>query len=268
MMRPALMQLTTSDYLLWGLSTLLEITLCVLVVRRGLHRRLPFFTAYLVVVMTCGGLRWWAYARWGYGSWAAWYFSWITQAAMLVARSLVVAELCWSSLRAYRGIWALAWRLLCIVALLLLANAAINARGHANHINSFVWAAERGLELAAAVVLLSLLLISRHYQIPIEPVPRMVAFGLCFYSIIQVLNNSLMGEWLAHYVPWWSGIRVTSFQIALVIWLLALRKPLPAAAPAPTLLPQHVYDEVAPQVNYRLRVLNQRLLEVLKPWPG
>jgi len=262
------MQLATSDYLLWGLSTLLEIILCVLVVRRRLHHRLPLFFAYLVLV-TIHDILWsWVYARWGYGSWAAWYFSWIAQAAMLLARGLVVAELCWNSLRAYRGIWALAWRLLCVVALLLLANAAINARGHADHINPFVWAAERGLELAVAVVLLSLLLIGRHYQIPIEPVPRMIAFGLCFYSIIQVLNNSFMGQWLGHYVPWWNGIRLVSFQIALVIWLLALRKPLPAAAPAPTLLPQSVYDEVAPEVSYRLRVLNQRLLEVLKPWPG
>ncbi len=108
-------------------------------------------------------------------------------------------------------------------------------------------------------------LISRYYQIRIEHAPRVIAFGLCFYSLIQVLNNSFMAEWLAHYVPWWNGTRLASFQVALAIWLLALRRPLPSPAPAPALLPQEVYDELSPQMNYRLRVLNQRLLEILRP---
>ena len=264
-MYPALMQLTASDYVLWGLATFLELILCILVVRRGLYRRLPFFSAYLALAFASGILVWWAYHVLDYGSWAAWYFSRIVQGVVLVARGLVIVELCRVSLRAYRGIWALACRLLCAIALLLLVNATINARGHADHINAFVWAAERGLELAAAVVLLSLFLISRYYQIRIEHAPRVIAFGLCFYSLIQVLNNSFMAEWLAHYVPWWNGTRLASFQVALAIWLLALRRPLPSPAPAPALLPQEVYDELSPQMNYRLRVLNQRLLEILRP---
>lgn len=264
-MYPALMQLTASDYVLWGLATFLELILCILVVRRGLYRRLPFFSAYLALAFASGILVWWAYHVLDYGSWAAWYFSRTVQGVVLVARGLVIVELCRVSLRAYRGIWALACRLLCAIALLLLVNATINARGHADHINAFVWAAERGLELAAAVVLLSLFLISRYYQIRIEHAPRVIAFGLCFYSLIQVLNNSFMAEWLAHYVPWWNGTRLASFQVALAIWLLALRRPLPSPAPAPALLPQEVYDELSPQMNYRLRVLNQRLLEILRP---
>jgi len=152
-MYPALMQLTASDYVLWGLATFLELILCVLVVRRGLHRRLPFFTGYLVLLIVCDALHWWIYHRWGYGSWAGWYFSRTAQGVMFAARGLVVVELCRVSLRAYRGIWALAWRLLCAIALLLLVSAAINAREHADHLASFVQAGERGLELAAAVVI-------------------------------------------------------------------------------------------------------------------
>lgn len=259
------MQLYASDYALWGLATFLELILCILVVRRGIYRRLPFFSAYLALAFASGILVLWAYHVLDYGSWAAWYFSWTAQGVMLLARGLAVAELCWRGLRDYRGIWALAWRLLCAIALLLLVSAAINARGHTDHIASFVWAGERGLELAAAVMLLSLLIISRYYQIRIEHAPRLIAFGLCFYSLIQVLNNSFMGEWLAHYVPWWNGIRLASFQVALVMWIVALWRPLPVAAPAPALLPQTVYDELSPHLNYRLRVLNQRLVEILRP---
>src|SRR5712692_1811011 len=264
MMRPALMQLTASDHLLWGLASFLELILCVLVVRRGLHRRLPFFTGYLVLLILCDALHWWIYHRWGYGSWPAWYFSWTAQGVMFVARGVVVVELCRSSLRAYRGIWALTWRLLAALALALIVHAGLSAAGNRSWIAPFVLTAERGLELAAVGILVLLLAVCRYYEIRLEPVQKMILLGLGFYSAIQVLNNSFMREWLTQYFHWWNGIRLASFQVALVIWLLALRKPLPAVAPAPALLPQEVYDELAPQVNFRLRLLNQRLLEMLK----
>jgi len=258
------MQLTASDHILWAVGALLEVIVCVLIVRRGLYRRLPFFSTFVALDLASEVVVWWTYSRWGYGSWAAWYISWIMRGVLLLARAPVVAELCWSSLRAYRGIWALTWRLLCGVALLLLLNAALDASGNAHWMLQFVLTAERGLELAAAVILLSLLLISDYYRIRLEPVQRMVAVGLCFYSAVQVLNNSFMRGWLTQYVPWWNGIHLVSFQVALVIWWLAIRKPLPAVEQAPALLPRKVYDELSPRVNYRLRVLNQRLLEFLK----
>ncbi len=264
------MQLSSSDHLLWGAGTLLEVILCVLIVRRGLYRRLPFFSTYLALVFARSTLMWWAYRVLGYGSPSSFYIAWITQGILLLARGLAVAELCWSSLRAYRGIWALTWRLLAAIALALVVHAGLSAAGNRSWIAPFVLTAERGLELAAVGILVLLLAACRYYEIRLELVQKMILLGLGFYSAIQVLNNSFMREWLtqfSHSTPsfyLWNGIRLASFQVALVIWLLALRNPLPAAAPAPALLPQEVYDDLAPQVNYRLRLLNQRLLEMLK----
>lgn len=259
------MHLTPADYLLWWATALLELMLCALMVRRGLYRRLPFFSTYVALVFARATLVWWAYHFLGYDSRTAWHIAYVTEGVSLLARGLVVAELCWSSLRGYRGVWALAWRLLSVIALLLLLNAALDAHGRAYWIAPFILTAKRGLELAATAILLSLVIISRYYRIRLEPVQRMVALGLGFYSTVQALNDTFMREWLTQYFHAWNGIRLVSFQVALAIWLLALRKPLPATAPAPTLVPQSVYDELAPQVNYRLRVLNQRLLEILKP---
>lgn len=266
------MHLILSDYLLAGVNTLLEAALCVFIVRRGLYRRLPLFSAYVVWVLACTTLLWWTYRVLGYGSRAAWYIAYTTQGISLLARGLAVAELCWRNLRAYRGIWALAWRLLCAIALLLLCNAALDAQGNSAWIGPFVITAERSLELAVVGILVLLLGICRYYRILLEPVQRMIALGMGFYSTVQVLNNSFVREWLTQYFHlspyfhWWNAIRLTSFQVALVIWLLALRKRLPETAPAPTLLPQSVYDELSPEVNYRLRGLNERLLEILTRW--
>jgi hypothetical protein len=91
-----------------------------------------------------------------------------------------------------------------------------------------------------------------------------VLYGLGVYSAVQVVNNVALQPWLAAHYSVWYGIRVVSFQMALVVWALGLRRALPAAEPAPALLEPGTYEELAPQVSYRLRVLNDRLLAILR----
>jgi hypothetical protein len=63
----------------------------------------------------------------------------------------------------------------------------------------------------------------------------------------------------------WGTIRTSGDIISMGIWCYALRKPLPALARAPVLLPAEVYRELSPAVNLRLRAINDRLLEMMKP---
>jgi hypothetical protein len=63
----------------------------------------------------------------------------------------------------------------------------------------------------------------------------------------------------------WGSIRASGDIISIGIWCYALRKPLPAPAEEPVLLPAEVYRELSPAVNLRLRTFNNRLLELLKP---
>ena len=256
------MHLTLSDYLLWAASTLLEVVVCAFAFRRRLYLRLPLFTAYLALLVSRTLILWWFYLGTGYGSRVSFYYFWVTQGILLAARAAAVAEIAWRALREYRGVWALGWRVLLIIALFLLLHATLDARGSRPWISPFILTAERGLELAAVGILVLLLAICRYYRILLDPLQKTIALGMGFYSAVQVLNNSVLR--VTHYFPMWNQIRFISFQVALVIWLLALLRPLPAAVPAPALLPQSVYDELSPQVNYRLRILNQRLLEILK----
>ncbi|MBI3669763.1 MAG: hypothetical protein HY237_08300 [Acidobacteria bacterium] len=254
-----------SSYILWVAGTVLELLAATLAIRHGLFRRLPVFTGYLFLVVA-HEIGWWAIVHSsGYASPPAFYFYWVSQALLLSARALAIAELCQSILRPYRGVWALAWRILLVTASGLLSYAAWASFGNRAWITLFILTAQRGLELAAVAILITLMLISRYYGIQVQPLQRLIALGLGFYSAVQILNNSFMREFLGHYFDWWNWVRASSFQVALVLWLLALRKPLPATAPAPALLPQEIYDDLTPQVSYRLRALNDRLLEMLKP---
>jgi hypothetical protein len=62
---------------------------------------------------------------------------------------------------------------------------------------------------------------------------------------------------------WWALTRTMSFNVSLLVWCWALRKPMPVPE-SPRELEPGVYDHLAPQVSYRLRQLNDRLLEMLK----
>ena len=264
------MPLNLSNYLLWASATVLGVVVCALAFRNGLFRRLPIFTVYVALVAIRQVASWGVFHALGINSMGAFYFYWITQAVLLSARAMAIAELCQHILAPYRGVWALAKRTLLGIASILLCYTTITTLGNSSQITPFILTAERGLELAATVILLTLLFIRAYYRIRSEPAVTLVALGLCFYSTIQVLNNSFSAKWLAqysrlmHFFPWWEGIRRISFLVALIIWCLAVWRPLSATAPEATLLPQQVYNELTPQVNYRIHRLNQWLEEMLK----
>ena len=257
------MQLTTLDYALWALSTALQVGVCIFVLRSRTYRSLPLFSAYAWLNLLSLAFGWWVYLRLGYSSRLSFYITWIAVGVVLLARGLAVGELCQRILRPYRGVWALGWRLLVGVAILLLVFAGLAAYGARDGIKTFLLTAERGLELAAAIILLLLLVISSYYRIPVPKLEGMLALGLGVWSLLLVANDAALALW-PKYFPWGRAVRMASFQAVLLIWIAALRKPALHEAAAPLLLAQTVYDELAPQTNLRLRLLNDRLLEIFK----
>jgi hypothetical protein len=273
------MQLSNLSYAEWLLTAGLEIFVCALAYRRGLYRRLPLFTAYLTVSVASTVFMWIVYREFGFGSQIAYNVAWITQAILLVARGFAIAELCFCLLRAYPGIWALSWRILLAAAFLFLLHAALESAARPYWRNTFVLALDRDLELAATGILIVLLLIGRYYQLELDPLERQIAAGLCLYSMAHVITNGVMVQaaaahflnWVGYYygqmgqvATWWNSARALSGYCAMIIWALALRQPFPAVRPAPELLPPSAYRELSPAINFKLRALNTRLLQLLK----
>jgi hypothetical protein len=126
---------------------------------------------------------------------------------------------------------------------------------------------ERGLELNIAIVLTLFLLIANRYKIQMERVPFIIAFGLCMHSAFLILNNTLLQHWLnlGNYFSWWNNAQMVSFQVALAIWLFALKSPLPETQPAPTLLPRETYHLYKRLIGQRLKNLDRNIQEVMKP---
>ena len=273
------MQLSHLSYAIWIVTTGLEVLVCALIYRRGLYRKLPFFAAYLTLLVASEGLAWAVYGVFGFGSWTAYDYGWIAHAILLAARGLAIAELCFRMLRSYPGIWALAWRILLAVSFVFLLHAAVESASRPYWLGTFVLALDRDLELTATGVLIVLLLIGRYYTLEMNSLERRIAGGLCFLSVVVVMTNAVMVQamarhltswlayaaWMADAQTWWNSARGLAAVSVLAMWALALRKPIAAERPAPVLLPDSAYRELSPALNFRLRALNTRLLELLKP---
>jgi hypothetical protein len=274
-------------FLSW--STLsIEIVLCGFVFGRKLQRILPFFSAYVCVLLAGTIGVWLTYEYFGFNSPTSYYAFWGSILVDAAARSLAIAELCRYGLRTYRGIWALVWRGLTALSVLLLAQSAMDAWGQPNGLAIYGTALERDLDIASIIIITLLLLIRRYYGIVLEPLQKGIAVGICFICAVDVIGYTILRNLLTGYLlSWfltsqkdlwpalepqfervrdmWSTVHLFAFMFSMGIWCYALRKPVPAPAETPVLLPAEVYREMSPAINLRLTAFNDRLVELLKP---
>ena len=137
-------------------------------------------------------------------------------------------------------------------------------------------------------ILAALLVIHNYYGLSLEPLQRTIASGICLVCAVDVIGDTIVGNLFTGYLfPFfaanqnsigsavihfynrindlWSTIHLIFFMVALGVWCYALRRPIPARAEAPELLPVEVYRELSPAINMRLTTFNDRLVELLKP---
>jgi hypothetical protein len=247
---------------LWALNSVGEAVLLTVVVVRKNYRSYPAFSFYLLVDLTMGATAFFVYRLWGFDSATAYRIAWGTHGIVLFARALAVAEVCRLLLSRYRGVWALAWRILLLCAALVLCYSILAAR---HDWGLALLTADRGLGLSIATVIVVLLLFARYYDVKVEPVVRSLAIGFCLYSCFVVLNNTVLERWLHDYSALWNLIGMLAFLASLSVWTSALRHSRSQSQTKEILLPSGIYQAIAPEINFRLRSLNE---ELSRFWPA
>ncbi|HLJ23593.1 MAG TPA: hypothetical protein VKT71_05755 [Candidatus Acidoferrales bacterium] len=267
-----------------------ELILCGFVFIRRVDRVLPFFTAYAYALLGSTIGVWLTYECFGFDSNAAYFAYWISVLVNAAARSLAIVELCRYGLQAYRGIWALVWRFLTGLSVVLLAHAAVDAWGQPRGLAIYGATLDRDLALASIAVLAALFLVRYHYSLDVNPTQRLIAAGICLICAVDVIGNTIIRKLFTGYLfswflssqeaqaSWpsvrpqfmhvadiWSAVHLFFFMLSMGIWSFALRKPLLEQSERPILLPAGIYQELSPAINLRLSAFNDRLVELLKP---
>lgn len=246
----------------WALSALLEAAILVFAFRRRLGERLPIFVVYLTVLVCNEVAAFGLYQTVGFGSKTFFYVYWSTQGLFLLLRALVVYEICRSILSPLEGVWRLAKPFLAMMGCILLTTMLVSARGTPLNLASLIPPGQRGLELIIVGLLIAGLAFCRYYRVRAEKYVAWIALGLGFHSIVQATDNTFL-PWLAHFTLW-AALSHVSFDVAMIMWVVALWSPLPAIQHSRRLLGQDEYDRLCPQVTAQLRELNTRLLEMWK----
>jgi hypothetical protein len=257
-----LREISQFQQILWivnsGVATLL---LGLLAVRKN-YRLFPAFSLYILLNLTLGIAVFVVYRRWGFGSPSSALIAWGMQGLVLCARAMAVVEVCRHLLSRYRGVWALVWRILAACAALVILYSNIGGR----HDFGFVFPkAVRGLELAIATVIVALFFFVRYYGVEASFADRSVAVGICLYSCFVVVNNTILERFLDSYLPLWNFLAMVAFLASLLLWSWALREKLPEKAVEPEMLPDRVYGDMTPEINLRLKVLNENLEQFWHP---
>src|SRR5215472_235548 len=249
-------EIATLERVLWGLSFFLNVGLVLLLLYWKNHRVYPLFFVYAASAVFQSIALFGAYRAWGFNSPASLSVGWGTQLLVTSARALAVAEICHRIMAKYEGIWKVA-RLLLISAAAFVALFSWSLSQ--SNLRSVLLSFDRGMALAIASVIVILLLLSRYYAVSLEPTVRTVATGFFLYSSFCVLNNTVAERWLTHSTMLWNVLGTVTFIASLLLWAWAFREPQEQAAARPEMLPESVYGSLVPEIDSRLKTLNEQL---------
>ncbi len=247
----------------WLTTTLAEVLLLVYLLKRKMSGTHLAFIVYIAGAILQSALAAFIYIEWGYQSTVASYVIWSSQGILICLRFSAVFEMASRLLSAYPGIWALAKRLFGAIGLGTLAYSLLIAK---KELYVLVIGLDRGLELAIAAFVVALLLFARYYLLPVHPLDRALAMGFCMYSCFYVINDSLFEKYLESYLSLWGYLDVLTFLASLVIWIQAVRLYSGASSLAPgrASLPAGLYGTLSPELNFRLKHLNEQLSQLLQ----
>jgi hypothetical protein len=245
----------------WALTTTLELALFVQLVRHKLARIYPLFFAYLVTVIFQSIAVAILYRNMNLDKVTAWKLAWATQGLVVLMRSLALVELNRRVLSRYVGIWALASRLFLCVAAAVIAYDLFLSKGQWQWL---ILNGIRGLELAMAAVIVTMLIFARYYRVPVNQLQRAFAVGLCLYSSFYVINYSVLERIVKEYVVLWNFLGLFAFIASLLVWISAASRYAESEEVAvPQAIPADLYGKLSSEVNTRLLLLNQQLIQLL-----
>jgi hypothetical protein len=245
---------------LWALSGAVQLLVFVLVIAKHYSGKLPMFTAYVTLNLVQAALLVVVYSRIAFHSTTSYELYWISEVLTLVAQTLAATELLRYALRQYRGIWALIGRVLALASFVVVASAAVNA---GKDTDWGLMIADRGYHLTFAVAIVLCLVAVRVYSIPVNPTYKTILAGFCIFSCSFVVANTVLKilflQRFAAYNDVWNYGNLLVFVAVYVAWAVALLQPASATDEEAELLPASTYQELSPEINSRLRVINDTL---------
>jgi hypothetical protein len=255
--------LSTFLRIIWFASGALQFAILVLILARRHYRPLPLFSLYMGLNFAQAIILVAVYHYYGFVSAAAYHTYWATQFLTMIAQTLAATELLRRALQDYPGIWELSWRiiLLAIIAVIAYSWVTANRKDQWGLMN-----ADRGFYITFAIAFIACLILVRHYSIVIDPVYQAVIASFCFYACGSFVADTVVQRQFdlafPRYSEVWNSSKMLIYFVVLIAWAVALRHPVREPArgrPQSRGTGGGNYETLSPQVNARLREMNDSL---------
>jgi len=199
------------------------------------------------------------YQQFGFRAKVSYAVVWATQIIVVMARALAAAEFCRRVLGRYPGVWALAVRVLVGCGLAALLSVLYFGQ---DGLKYAVVTLEIAAEAFIATLVVGTFTFVRYYQAQLDAGPLMLGLGLGFNSCLKILNDAVLARYLRDYAGVWNEIGMVAFCGVLVTWIFAMRVEASSVEREIVLHPAPAYNALVPQMNERLRELNQHLIQL------
>jgi hypothetical protein len=254
--------LLTQQYLFWAFTTLLEVCLFVLLIQQKLYVSHPAFTVYILIAILQSAFVATVYVYFGSSSRQSYFIAWGSQGVVVCARWLAVMEIAKNALGTYRGIWALAKRMLLVLSIVVLAYSIYISKSRWTLV---ILTADRALELCIAAFIVGMFFFVRYYRVPMLDLDRVLAIGFCLFSCFHVINDSMYEQWRKAIGTLWHYLDTLTFVATLLLWIGATWKhsEVPQTTAQPKLTPEQG-SALSGELTSRLDKLNNRLDELFR----
>jgi len=254
-----LADMPTLTLALWGLATLLTLLLFCRAIVFSQISEFPFFFLYLFINLLQTAIGIFLYQGYGFMTAFTFRLAWTTQGIVVIARAVAAAEICYLVLGNYKGIWALASRILGFCGLVVIGLALYFGKsGYAHGIITL----EVGLEAGIATGIVGLFLFARYYQVRVVPVIGQLGLGFGILSCFKIFNDLIVQKFPKATSVSWNYASSSAFLIILLVWVWALRRPVSVRVRKPIMKSAIAYADLMPQVNQRLARLNEQLTQL------
>jgi len=230
------MQLSPTDYLLWGMGLFLLVLTGLVLLRRHLVREIPWFFGYVTFQLSRSAALLTTYIRMSQHrmSYADYfYLYWLTELGSIVLAFLVVYGIYRRIFSNYDALKQLVSVVLAGAAVVLLVIAVVTGATASGAdppgIVKAVLLLERGARLLQCGLLAVLFLLALYFGLPWQNRLFGIAFGFGLYSCLQLIAitwRSLVGETVANA---YSQAQAAAYSIGVMIWFgyLVAPDPLP-----------------------------------------
>ena len=256
-----LSSLPALDLVLWAVTTLGGLFLFCLILAKQLDREFPFLTVYLGANLLQTAAQLFLYQFYGFTSHVTYLAAWSSQGVIVTARALATCEFCYRVLGHYRGVWALAIRILLACGAVVLGLTLAFSRDGFQYA---VMTLEMASEAFIATLVVGTVLFARHYHAQMGESALLLGLGFGFNSCLKILNDAFLSRYWRNYSGAWNEVAMVGFAGVLVLWVFAMRAAATEDVPRPELQPAEVYRVLAPHMNRKLAELNDQLVRLLK----